>query len=78
MGQEVFPKRDDESEGKDIPRGTGMPGDEQVNRLEKDNSDKPIGQDHSTERHERTDPEGGVGAVQDSNDGTSDVARISD
>ena len=51
MGRETFRKRDDETEGKDIPRGTGEPGDEQVNAIDRDDSHKPIGQDHSTERH---------------------------
>jgi hypothetical protein len=78
MGQETFRKRDDESEGKDIPRGTGEPGDEQVNAIGRDDNDKPIGQDHSTEGHERTDPDHGVGAIQDREDRTSDIARTND
>ena len=78
MGQEHITKRDDESTGKDIPRGTGVPGDEQVNAIVRDDSDKPIGQDHSTERHEATDPDHGVGEIQDREDTTSDIARIKD
>ena len=76
MGQETFRKRDDESEGKDIPRGTGEPGDEQVNAIGRDDSDKPTGQDHSTEHHEIADPDHGVGEIQDRSDTTSDIARI--
>ena len=78
MGQEPFTERDDESTGKDIPRGTGEPGDEQVNAIGRGDSDKPIGQDHSTERHEITDPGHGVGDIQDREDTTSDIARIRD
>jgi len=78
MGRETFRKRDDETEGKDIPRGTGEPGDEQVNAIDRDDSHKPIGQDHSTERHERADPDHGVGAIQDREDRTSDIARTKD
>ena len=77
MGQEPNTKRDDTA-GKDIPRGTGMPGDEQVDAIGRDDSNKPIGQDHSTEHHEVTDPDHGVGEIQDRENTMSDIARIKD
>ena len=71
-------KPDESATGRDIPGGDGDFGDEQVNAIGRDDSDKPTGQDHSTERHEVTDPDDGVGAVQDREDRTSHIAHISD
>jgi hypothetical protein len=71
MGQETGREREE-------PKGTGEVGDEQVNAITDDGSDKPTGQDHSTEHHEITEPESGVGEFQDRSDTTSDVARIRD
>jgi hypothetical protein len=66
--------------GSDIPGGTGVVGDEDINAIGDANekSDRQTGQDHSTEDYEKTMPERGVGAVQDHSDTTSDVARIED
>lgn len=58
--------RDDNQTGSDLPSGDGGVGDEQVNAIGRDDSDRPTGQDHSTEDHERESPTDGVGAVQDS------------
>jgi len=64
--------------GRDRPGGDGGVGDEQVNAIDRDDSDKPKGQDHSMDHHERQDPQSGVGAVQDREDTLSDIADISD
>jgi hypothetical protein len=71
MGQETGRERQQ-------PKGTGEPGEEQVQAITDDQSDKKTGQDHSTEHHEETEPESGVGAVQDREDTVSDIARIRD
>ena len=69
-------ERDDEKTGSDIPGGDGTVSDEDVNAIDDDGSDKPTGQDHSTENREGKMPDSGVGAVQDSSDTGSDVANI--
>jgi len=71
MGQETGRERHE-------PLGTGEVGDEQVNAITDDKTGKKTGQDHSTEHHEMTEPESGVGAVQDREDSGSDIARIRD
>lgn len=70
--------KDESKTGRDAPGGDGGVGDEQVNAIDDNRTGKPTGQDHSTDRHEQTDPGGGVGAVQDSSDTTTDIANISD
>jgi hypothetical protein len=62
--------------GRDLPDGDGNVGDEQVNRITDQGAGKPKGQDHSTEHHERMEPDHGVGAVQESSDTFSDIAHI--
>ena len=37
---------------------------------------RPTGQDHSTDHHERQAPTEGVGAIQSENDTTSDIAHL--
>ena len=71
-------KKDEELTGRDLPDGDGTVSDEAVNAVSDKKDDKPIGQDHSTEDHRKTEPERGVGAIQDETDTTSDVARIND
>lgn len=71
-------KKDEELTGRDMPSGDGTIGDEQVHAISDEGDDKPTGQDHSTEDHRKTQPTGGVGAIQDENDMMSDVARIND
>ena len=72
-------KKDTTVTGSDIPGGDGTVSDEDVNAIDADNDDgKPIGQDHSLENYEDSEPTSGVGAIQNSSDTTSDVARIAD
>jgi len=71
-------KKDESATGRDIPGGDGTVGDEQVNAIGKQKQGQPTGQDHSTERHETTDADHGVEAIQDREDTQSDVARIRD
>jgi hypothetical protein len=74
MAQEK--KNVDHVTGRDLPDGDGGVGDEQVHRITDRGEGKPIGQDHSTERHETMDPEGGVGVFQQNWDTRSDIAHI--
>lgn len=71
-------EKDEELTGRDLPDGDGTIGDEQLQAVKGENDNKPTGQDHSTEEHRKTEPEEGVGAIQDQNDTTSDIARIKD
>ena len=71
-------KKDESATGRDIPGGDGTVGDEQVNAIGKQKQGQPTGQDHSTERHDTTDADHGVEAIQDREDTQSDVARIRD
>jgi len=75
--------RTDEKEtidtGSNLPHGDGTVSDEDVNAIDGNNDDgKPIGQDHSLENYADSMPTSGVGAIQNSSDTTSDVARIAD
>ena len=78
MGQETSRIKDENATGRDLPNSDGTVSDEDVNAIDDDGRGKPTGQDHSTERHELTDPDDGVGGVQESSDTTSDIARIRD
>lgn len=69
-------KTDESATGRDLPSGDGNVGDEQVNAIGNGPNDRTIGQDHSTEHHETTDPDHGVGAVQRSSDTTSDNVHL--
>jgi hypothetical protein len=71
-------KKDESATGRDIPGGDGNVGDEQVNAIGSEPKGKPTGQDHSTEHHEITDADHGVGEIQDREDTASDIARIRD
>lgn len=62
--------------GRDLPNGDGLVSDEDVEAIRGENDDKPTGQDHSTENYEKTMPDHGVGAIQNENDTTSDIAHI--
>lgn len=64
--------------GRDLPNGDGTISDEDVQAITGENDDRPTGQDHSTDDHERQAPNEGVGAVQSQNDTASDVAHIED
>jgi hypothetical protein len=63
--------------GSDIPGGDGTISDEDMNAISGGKRGK-IGQDHSTENREDMMPTSGVGAIQSSNDTTSDVAHLVD
>ena len=71
-------KKDESATGRDIPGGDGTVGDEQVNAITDDGSDRPTGQDHSTEHPEIHDPDHGVGEFQDRENTGSDIAHIRD
>ena len=72
-------KKDESATGRDLPDADGTVSDEDVDAIgQKDREGKPTGQDHSTENYGDTFPDHGVGAVQNENDPTSDVARIDD
>ena len=80
MGQEkqVWVDEDEEKTGKYTP-GEGLVSDEDMDAITGDDrKGKPTGQDHSTENYEETEPDSGVGAVQDYSDTSSDIARIKD
>jgi hypothetical protein len=64
--------------GTDLPNADGRVSDEDVQAIDGKNQDRPTGQDHSTEHHERQAPTEGVGAIQDQSDTTSDIAHIED
>ena len=65
--------------GSDLPNATGELSDEDINAIDDGcGRNVPTGQDHSTENRGDSMPDSGVGAVQNSSDTTSDVARIDD
>ena len=69
-------KKDEELTGRDLPNGDGTVSDEDMQAITGENDDRPTGQDHSTDHHERQAPTEGVGAIQSENDTTSDIAHI--
>lgn len=69
-------KKDEELTGRDLPSGDGIVSDEDIQAITGENDDRPTGQDHSTENHERQAPTEGVGAIQSENDTASDIAHI--
>jgi hypothetical protein len=62
--------------GSDLPNADGNISDEDLNKITDDGSDKPTGQDHSTENYGETMPDSGVGAIQDNSDTTTDIAHF--
>jgi hypothetical protein len=72
------PKKDEEQTGSDISGGDGTVSDEDVNAITDDGSGKPTGQDHSLEDYEKSEPESGVGAIQDNSLIKENVAHIED
>jgi len=80
--QEATPgqREEDERSGRDIPGGTGVVADEDIEAVSDAVNDmkSKTGRDHSTENHGESFPDSGVGAVQNANDTTSDIARIDD
>jgi hypothetical protein len=79
MGQETSRIKDEDATGRDLPDADGTVSDEDVKAITGGGRGRRKGgQDHSTEHHELTDPDHGVGVVQDSSDTASDIASISD
>ena len=78
MGQEPLRKKDESATGRDLPNADGQVSDEDVNAIDETGKGKKTGQDHSTEHHSETMPNGGVGAVQSRFDSASDAARLRD
>jgi hypothetical protein len=70
--------RTDHETGQQEPRGSGFVSDEDIQDITEDNADAPTGQDHSLEDYGESEPDSGVGAVQNHSDTTSDIARIDD
>lgn len=70
--------RTDHETGQQEPRGSGFVSDEDIEDISGENDDKPTGQDHSLDNYSESEPTGGVGAVQDYSDTSSDIARIND
>jgi hypothetical protein len=77
MGQDARLRKDEELTGKDLPNADGTVSDEDVNAVGDEGRGK-AGQDRSLDDHEKTIPDGGVGAIQDSSNTTNDVAKIID
>lgn len=74
--EQEFPGHDDDQTGIDLPESDGQVSDDDLQGFSRpDQTGATGGRDHSTEGHDETVPEGGVGGVQDSSDTTSDVAR---
>ena len=80
MAQENdYDKKGTTATGSDLPNATGELSDEDINAIDDGcGRNAPTGQDHSTENRGDSMPDSGVGAVQNSSDTTSDVARIDD
>ena len=72
MGQETTRKKDESATGRDLPNADGMVSDEDTNAIDDEGRDDG-GKDHSLDNPSL--PDEGVGAVQDSSDTTSDVAK---
>ena len=70
--------RTDHETGQQEPRGSGFVSDEDIQDITEDNADAPTGQDHSLEDYGESEPDSGVGAVQNHSDTSSDIARIED
>ena len=67
--------------GRNLPDGDGTVADEQLHAVEHGGVNaKPgkTGQDHSLENYEDSEPDSGVGAVQNYSDTGSDIAHIKD
>ena len=77
MGQGTERRKDEELTGRDLPNASGQVGQQAVDAIDdSDKKGKPIGQDHSTENYSATEPDSGVGAIQDSSNTFSDIAHL--
>jgi hypothetical protein len=73
--EQEFPGHDDNKTGIDLPESDGQVSDDELQGFSRPDQKGEGGQDHSTENHEKTMPDDGVGAIQDRSDTTSDIAR---
>ncbi|MGI8469521.1 MAG: hypothetical protein ACR2N3_13820 [Pyrinomonadaceae bacterium] len=66
--------------GSDLPRGDGTVSDEDTKKITEGKKlpKKPIGQDHSLDNYEASEPRDGVGAIQSSSLIKENIARIED
>ncbi|MGI8787871.1 MAG: hypothetical protein ACR2HG_08945 [Pyrinomonadaceae bacterium] len=71
-------EKDTTATGRDLPTGDGTVSDEDIDAIDGDQGDKPIGQDHSLENYEDSEPRSGVGAIQDSSLIKENIAHIED
>lgn len=72
-----YNEKDTTATGRDLPNGDGTIGEEDIQAIdENEGADKPTGQDHSTEDHEKTAPTEGVGAIQNSSDTSTDIVDL--
>ena len=74
-------EKDTTKTGSDLPHGDGTVSDEDTHKITavKKHSDKPIGQDHSLDNYEESEPTSGVGAFEDSSQPvTTSIAHIED
>ena len=73
-------EKDTTATGSDIPSGHGgFVADEDIEAIDENSeTDELIGQDHSLENYEDSEPRGGVGAVQSSSLINENVAHIAD
>jgi len=65
--------------GRNLPDGDGTVSDEQINEVKRGGvnaKEGKTGQDHSLENYGESEPDGGVGGVQDYSDTSSDIAHI--
>lgn len=66
--------------GSDLPHGDGTVSDEDTKKITEGQElpDKPIGQDHSLDNYEDSEPRDGVGAIQSSSLINENIAHIKD
>jgi len=78
MQQETEREKDEEATGTDLPNADGQVADEDVHAITDDGSGKKTGQDHSLDNYEDSEPDSGVGNIQDYSDTSTDIVHISD
>ena len=66
----------DEMSDRELQSRRGTLSDEDVQAISGENDDRPIGQDHSLENYEDSEPTDGVGAIQDSSLIKENIAHI--
>lgn len=78
MAQQELPKHDDLETGHDLPNADGQVSDEDVAAIDGPDGRRKTGQDHSLDNYADTMPTGGVGAIQDNSDTSTDIVHIAD